>query len=229
MPLQQLAPEEALETVHRAVQPKSHRLRTIQTPWQKLGRFWAGLTGILSFVFFLGYVWPIVTPSIVISFIVGLLMILWVVCLVLAPVLFLVSLFFNAPRDRAIEEITSALSPILPHCRLTESVPLLLDFLAWLEPSAPIERTRSLHDALVHLLPRVGEAELAEILTPCRRKALRLVCTKREDIELAKIALLVLASVQDKATIPLAQRLRKSPLTCDAAEAFLDAMQATTP
>lgn len=50
-----------------------------------------------------------------------------------------------------------------------------------------------------------------------------------ENTELATVALLVLGSVQDKATVPLAQRLRKSPLTSDAAEAFLDAMQAAPP
>nr|WP_309693064.1 hypothetical protein [Armatimonas sp.] len=228
MPLQQLAPEEALETVHRAVQTKSHRLRTIQIPWKKLGKSWGVLTLFLLVLLFSPGVFN-GNPPMALMFLAGLAMILWLAFAFLVPLIFVCSIVFNLPRERAIAQTTEALSPILGLCCLTESAPLLLDFLVWLEPSAPRERLRSLHAALVRILPRVGEDELQQILTPERRQALRLVCDRLENTELATVALLVLGSVQDKATIPLAQRLRKSPLTSDAAEAFLDAMQATTP
>ncbi|WP_394792877.1 hypothetical protein [Armatimonas sp.] len=228
MPLQQLAPEEALETVHRAVQPRAHHLKTVRMPWKRLGKFGGRLTlflvGLLYLsVFFNG------NPPRALMFLAGLAMILWLAFAFLVPLIFVCSIVFNLPRERAIAQTTEALSPILGLCCLTESAPLLLDFLVWLEPSAPRERLRSLHAALVRILPRVGEDALQQILTPERRQALRLICDRLENTELAKIALLVLGSVQDRATIPLAQRLRKSPLTSDAAEAFLDAMQATTP
>ncbi|WP_395088081.1 hypothetical protein [Armatimonas sp.] len=226
MPLQQRAPEEALETIHRSVQPRAHHLKTIQIPWKRLGKFGGRLTlFLLTLLFLSGFFNG--NPPTAFMFLAGVALILWLAFAFLVPLVFVCTLVFNLPRERAIAQTTEALSPILGLCCLTESIPPLLDFLVWLEPSAPPERLRSLHAALVRILPRVGEDQLQQILTPERRQALRLVCDRLENTELATVALLVLGSVQDKATVPLAQRLRKSPLTSDAAEAFLDAMQAT--
>ena len=222
--LQTLEPEEALARLHHSVLPHAHTLKTISVPSRKLGVLWMGLTFILLCLLFFSAAFEDSLP-IALPFISGLAVGFWLLSITLAPLIFVVTLLHNAPRQRRNTQTTDALSAFVGLCHLTESVPYLLDFLVWLAPSAPPQHLRSLNAALVRLLPRVGEDELQRLLTPERRKALRRVCERQENTDLVTVALLALASVQDSATVPLAKRLRKTPLTADAAEAFLDALK----
>jgi hypothetical protein len=224
--LQFQKPEEILDKLHRETLPVASKLQRIAFPWHRLKHFFLWLTLAVIFLWFslpfaLWLLHGFVFDAYYILLLGG--MILWVMLAALSLPLWIGLLLFNYPRGVRQNHVLQALSPIVGRCTLTEAVPMLLDFLTWLEPPAEPQRLRSLRAALVRLLPRVAENNLCFLLTPPRRRALRRVCESLDDTELTRVALLCLASVHDLPTVKIARHLKETfPPLKDAAEAFLD-------
>jgi hypothetical protein len=218
--LQSLEPEEALVRIHQSLAPEAKKLRLAQFPWRGIAVLWGVLNVVLLLVMQ-------ADRSGQLSWLAALLSIFWGVFVVLFPLFLLLIKFYNRPREKRVEAIVETLRAPLEQCRTTEVLGELLDLLVWLEPASSADQTRHLHETLGRLLPRVGEQELEGLLTPERRKILRALCkrlTTRPD--LVASALLVLGSVHDRETVPIARRLvRQRRAVADAAEAFLDAVR----
>ncbi|WP_394792876.1 hypothetical protein [Armatimonas sp.] len=219
--LQTLEPEEAILLIHRKTAPHARRLHCISIPWHiiKMVLF------VLSFAFLIAILATLGSPNTsTLSIIFGILLI----CVALfLPFAFVVQRLYNFLGNRRADQLMEKLKEPLAQCRLASVVPELLDFVVWLESSPLHVLKRPLHDALVRLLPRVGEVELVRILTPVHQKTLRRLCRNpRTHPDLVKVALLALGSLKDEKTIPIARRLvAQRRAVADAAEAFLDAVR----
>ena len=220
--LQTLEPEEAILLIHRKTVPHARRLHCIAIPWHIIKialflHFFAFLIAILA-----TNNSPNIFPTVNIIF--GLLIFYSVLFLLFA---YLVQPLYNFLGNRRADQLMEKLKEPLAQCRLASVVPELLDFVVWLESSPLHVLKRPLHDALVRLLPRVGEEELVRILTPVHQQTLRRLCRNpRTHPDLIKVALLALGSIKDEKTIPVARRLvAQRRAVADAAEAFLDAVR----
>lgn len=126
-------------------------------------------------------------------------------------------------RRQRTERLMGILGELVPECRSTQILPELLDLLGWLNHAANSVAKTALRESVAQLLTRASEDELSELLTPERRQLLRTLCANpTTEPELVRAALLVLGSVRDEKTVPIAQKLLRKPVLRDAAEAFLD-------
>jgi hypothetical protein len=126
-------------------------------------------------------------------------------------------------RRQRTERLMKILSELTPECRSTQILPELLDLMGWLNHAANSVAKTALRESVAQLLTRASEDELPELLTPERRQLLRTLCANSAtEPELVRAALLVLGSVRDEKTVPIAQKLLRKPFLRDAAEAFLD-------